>query len=233
MDDPAISRDEFHGVLRELEVINRLLGGYANILRALSYAISQGLWSGSATIILIDVGCGGGDTLRVVHDWLRSKHPGLYPKVRWIGADLSPHAIDYAETHRGNRPIEFIQRDALDPDWHWGEGHRMIINSLLTHHMTEGEIISLLRWQEAKADIGWVINDLHRHPVAYYAIKGLTALFSKSRLVRYDAGVSVLRAFRKADWQNMLQQAAITKASIQWQWAFRYVVSHWKTNRQA
>ena len=72
---------------------------------------------------------------------------------------------------------------------------------------------------------GFFINDLHRHPLAYYLIKWLTKLFSKSYLVKYDAPLSVARAFKKKEWEILLKDAGITNYTIQWQWAFRYLIT--------
>jgi hypothetical protein len=47
---------------------------------------------------------------------------------------------------------------------------------------------------------------------------------SKSSMVKYDAPLSVLRAFRKKDLKEILTQAGIKKFSIQWKWAFRWQV---------
>jgi len=69
-----------------------------------------------------------------------------------------------------------------------------------------------------------VINDLHRHPLAYYSIKYLTQLFGGSRLVQNDAPLSVARAFSRADWQRLLAQASITQYELRWCWAFRWQV---------
>jgi hypothetical protein len=63
---------------------------------------------------------------------------------------------------------------------------------------------------------------LHRHPVAYYSIKALTNLFSGSYLVKNDAPLSVLRAFRKKELQNLLLAAGIKNYSLRWKWAFRW-----------
>ena len=74
------------------------------------------------------------------------------------------------------------------------------------------------------AAIGFFINDLHRHPLAWYSIKGLTSLFSKSYLVKNDAPLSVARGFKKNEWKEILKAAGISNYFLTWKWAFRYLV---------
>ncbi|MDQ2863747.1 MAG: hypothetical protein M3R50_08910, partial [Bacteroidota bacterium] len=47
---------------------------------------------------------------------------------------------------------------------------------------------------------------------------------SKSYLVKNDAPLSVLRGFRKIEWQNIFEKAAIKNYNIEWKWAFRYLL---------
>jgi hypothetical protein len=54
-----------------------------------------------------------------------------------------------------------------------------------------------------------IINDLHRHFFAYYSIRTLTTLFSKSPMVRHDAPVSVRRAFRPAELLKIADRAGV------------------------
>ena len=38
----------------------------------------------------------------------------------------------------------------------------IVVSSLMAHHLEDEEIIALLRWMEATAQLGWFINDLER-----------------------------------------------------------------------
>jgi hypothetical protein len=77
---------------------------------------------------------------------------------------------------------------------------------------------------EATARKGWLVNDLHRHPVAFYGFMALSTLAGWHRFVRHDGPVSVARAFRRADWEKLLKAAGIEGATIQWKLMFRYCV---------
>ena len=82
-----------------------------------------------------------------------------------------------------------------------------------------------------RSAVGFFINDLHRHPFAYYSIKWLTKLFSKSYLVKNDAPLSVLRGFKKKELEMFNFQcsppdrrAGILNARLKWKWAFRWLL---------
>jgi hypothetical protein len=74
------------------------------------------------------------------------------------------------------------------------------------------------------ARLGFFINDLQRHWLAYYLIQILTQIFSKSYLVKNDAPLSVARGFRKWEWQSLFSKAALLNCRISWKWAFRYLI---------
>jgi hypothetical protein len=69
------------------------------------------------------------------------------------------------------------------------------------------------------------MNDLHRHPLAYHFIRIVTKLFSSSVFTKNDAPLSVLRSFRKNEWMKFCQNAGLKNYTIQWKWAFRFVVN--------
>ena len=74
------------------------------------------------------------------------------------------------------------------------------------------------------ASAGFFINDLHRHPLAWYSIKLITTAFSKSYLVKNDAPLSVARGFKINEWRRLMKQAVINNFTIEWKWAFRHLI---------
>ena len=82
-----------------------------------------------------------------------------------------------------------------------------------------------MQWMKENSGLGFFINDLHRHAIAYYSIKFLTSLFSHSYLVKHDAPLSVRRGFKKEEWEKIFSNAGIIKYSIEWKWAFRYLIT--------
>jgi len=95
---------------------------------------------------------------------------------------------------------------------------------LFLHHFTDSKIATLLRSLLPKTRKGVVISDLHRHPLAYWGIRLLTFLFSRSKAVRNDGPLSVLKGFRRPEVGAILDAAGVGRARVKWRWAFRYVV---------
>ena len=94
---------------------------------------------------------------------------------------------------------------------------------LFCHHLTEEQLIELIQFS-VKRNITLVINDLERNLIAYYAIKTLTALFSKSYLVKNDASLSVARGFRKKEWVAIITKAGASHFTVKNKWAFRHEI---------
>ncbi len=217
LDAEDIDREALWQNLRELELINHRLGGYAPTLKGLS-ALMAGAERSRCWHIL-DVGCGGGDTLAVIADWAKAKQI----RVKLSGVDLLPDCIAYAKAHQAHHDIawhacayeEYGLDDTDTPD--------IIISSLFCHHLDTAQFQHFLRWTKTSARLGFVINDLHRHPLAYYGIGVLTHLLSRSELVKNDAALSVWRGFSRQELRTALAQAGL-RAQIHWDWAFRWRV---------
>lgn len=214
LDADSIPTADLYQNLKELETINKLLGGHAATLKALGKLPLNP----NTTYRILDIGCGGGDTLLTIAKWARSKQL----RFELVGVDLKKDCIDYAMQNCIQYPeISFVVSNYKDLDFKT-QSYDIIVTSLFCHHLTDEELSHLIEWATHNATIGMVINDLHRHPFAYYSIWLLTALLSKSYLVKNDAKLSVLRGFSKKDWQGLMPQNI--NMLCQWQWAFRWML---------
>ena len=218
MDDLNCSGEVVDQTLRELEFINIWLGGNQVTIDALQKLIGK---NGTAKPIHIaDLGCGGGDMLRLIYHWaLRNGIP-----VVLTGIDANPGIIAFAKTNLKELPQ--IQLQAIDV---FSEEFRamkfdVVIGTLFYHHFSDDQLSVFFRQLSQQVTTGFIINDIHRHPLAFYSIRLLTRLFSKSSMVKYDAPLSVLRAFTKKELTTTLNKASVQKFSIQWKWAFRWQV---------
>src|SRR6478672_3537586 len=109
MDDLALGPEVINPILDELEVVNKLLGGYKVFFNAFrQIKINDGM-------SISDWGCGGGDSLRQIAIWARKK--GL--KIKLIGIDATPSAIEYARTKSFDFPeISYILADVTSNELH-------------------------------------------------------------------------------------------------------------------
>jgi SAM-dependent methyltransferase len=218
MDDLTLASDELRQNLDELETINTWLGGYQPVLTALARlrpSFPQG-----RPLRLADLGSGGGDTLRHVARWARRQHQA----IELVGVDANEFMLTYAAAKSQAYPeIEYQQIDIFSPGFATQQ-YDVLTASLFCHHFTDDELVGLLRGWHRQAGLAVIINDLHRHPLAYYSIKYLTKVLGGSRLVQHDAPLSVARAFSRQEWVRLLAKAGITKYELRWCWAFRWQV---------
>ncbi|GAB3430835.1 methyltransferase domain-containing protein [Niabella aquatica] len=212
LDDPTIPFEDIRQNMQELNTVNTLLGGHAITLKGFRQLLGT-----SKQVSVCEIGCGGGDNLVVIYNWCRKHHV----PVKLTGIDINPNCIEYAGNTYAKHGIDFICSDYKRVVFK--EAPDIIFNALFCHHFTEEAVIEMLQWMFTNARAGFFINDLHRHPLAYYSIKWLTGVFSKSYLVKNDAPLSVLRGFKKDEWVQLLNKSGIA-ANISWQWAFRHLI---------
>jgi hypothetical protein len=43
-------------------------------------------------------------------------------------------------------------------------------------------------------------------------------------MVQHDAALSVLRSFKRRDWNSIFAQAGLDQVEIHWRWAFRWQI---------
>jgi SAM-dependent methyltransferase len=202
----------------ELDIINSKLGGHAISIQGLKQLLaSKGFVD--RVLHIVEIGCGGGDNLRVLKDWLERNNY----KARFTGLDINKECIAFAQERNQNEGIQFLHADYKAVPFHVKPD--VIFASLFCHHFTDEELVSMMRWTHDNSAIGFFINDLHRHPLAYYSIGLFTRAFSKSYLVKNDAPLSVLRGFVKRDWQRIFGAANLGTFNIQWKWAFRWLIT--------
>lgn len=221
MDDLTLASDDLRRNLDELEVINTWLGGYQPVLNALARLRPR--FPAGRPLRVADLGSGGGDTLRHVARWARQRGVA----VELVGIDANPFMLDYARAKSTDyAEISYRQFDIFSPAFR-AQPYDVLTCSLFCHHFTDDELGALLRQWARQARVAVVINDLHRHWLAYGSIWALTRLLGGSYLVRHDAPLSVARAFRRADWVRLLARAGLARYELRWRWAFRWQLVIW------
>ncbi|MEX2596436.1 MAG: methyltransferase domain-containing protein [Salibacteraceae bacterium] len=217
MDNPQVDSAELRLNLNELATINNLLGGHNTTFSALDKL----RLSHDQTYHVLDIGCGGGDTILAVHKWANSK--GY--QFRFTGLDLSEVAISVATFKCENLENVKFECRSFQSLQHRHEDYDIVMCSLFCHHFYDEELEELITIMHQKSKHGFVINDLERNYFAWLGIKILTILFSRSRLVKNDAPLSVRRAFLKTEWKHIFKKLRIENAVVEWKWAFRHAIS--------
>lgn len=217
MDEPITNRELFFQNLREIEFINRFTGGPATGYKALAQLIGQR----TGPLHLVEIGFGSGDMLQYL-----VQHQNRLPvDLRITAIDILPEALEYVQKKYPNL-LNVIDFQIMDyRDWlSTQSAPDLIYTGLFCHHLSDSEMVEFLRYA-AQAKMGFVINDLVRAPLPYYFIKYATQFFAQSPFTRHDAPLSVLRAFTEGEWKGFLQAAGIRKATVEWKWAYRYLIT--------
>ncbi len=214
MDDLECSGEVLNETLRELKTVNRWLGGNFVTTSAL-YEFQKKFPQDHYTIA--DIGCGGGDMIRVMNSWAE----GQSKAYDFVGIDANSSTIEFAQGRNPGKNIKYLSQNIFDDDFS-DEQVDIAACTLFTHHFTDEELIQFFTALKSKCRLGFLVNDLHRHPLAYYSIKAVVNIFSRSPMVKNDAPLSVLRSFSKEDWKRILSKAGISKYQLSWHWAFRW-----------
>jgi 2-polyprenyl-3-methyl-5-hydroxy-6-metoxy-1,4-benzoquinol methylase len=224
MDDLDCRGEVVDQTLRELDFINQWLGGNAVTLQGLKNVLKN--QSKNKEITIADLGCGSGEMLRLIAKNAAQENRTL----KLLGIDANPNIIEFAKTHTSE--FDNISFEAVNI---FSEEFRdrkfdIVLCTLFLHHFTEDQLVAIFKSLHQQTTIGIIVNDIHRHTLAFYSIKWLTQLFSKSAMVKFDAPLSVQRAFTKKELADILSKAGITNYQLKWKWAFRWQLIIWPSS---
>ena len=214
MDDLDYNGPILHDALDKLAKINQWLGGNIVTINGLKKALKQ--HTKTETITIIDLGCGGGDILRAVSLFGKKNNY----KFKLIGIDANPHTVNYANKLSQNYDnVEFQEIDIFSEAFNNLE-YDLVLTTLFLHHFKEDQLVSFLKPVLEKAKLGIVVNDLHRHKLAYYLFKLLCTTIKNKTIVE-DGLTSVLRGFKRNEL-IAISEKINAAYQIQWKWAFRF-----------
>jgi 2-polyprenyl-3-methyl-5-hydroxy-6-metoxy-1,4-benzoquinol methylase len=197
MDAPDLDPAVYERVLHDLARVNRWTFTAWPTIAFLNRAIGD-----AKQFRLIDVGFGDGDILRAVARWARKREL----EADLVGVDLNDKSL--AAARAATPPdlvIDYRAGDYLDQAGPFD----FIISSQVTHHMTDGQLLTFVRHMEREARRGWLICDLHRRGFAHWGFPVLARLLGVHRIVREDGQLSIARSFRREDWRAILGAAGV------------------------
>ena len=214
MDDLDMSGELLIKTLDQIAGINKWLGGNGLTIDGIKTILKT--QSKDKTISIIDLGCGNGDMLREVAEF--GKKNGY--KIELLGLDANQTTIDYAIQLSADYPeITYRKEDVLSKEFET-HSYDIALCTLFLHHFEDTVALSFIQTLVKNAKIGVVINDLHRHRLAYYLFKILTLVINND-MVKTDGLISILRGFKRKDLERFSKKINY-KSTITWRWAFRY-----------
>jgi 2-polyprenyl-3-methyl-5-hydroxy-6-metoxy-1,4-benzoquinol methylase len=206
MDRPQPVSAELERDLENLRDLNRWFGSYALISLFLSRWIKPG-----ARLRIVDLATGSGDIPRLIAEYGRK----IGAELQIDAVDGQPATLEIAKKLSANYPeINFIEANILE--WNTPEPYHLVLCTLALHHFSENEAVQLLRHCRELSRKFVLVSDLKRGLLGTLGVYFLTETMFREPMTKYDARLSVARAFsfsemnflaQRAGWANFRQKA--------------------------
>jgi len=197
MDRPDPSTPELARALINLQKLNRHFGSY----RIIRHFLNRWLKPGESVTIL-DACTGFGDIPRLVVEWARRR--GSHVKV--LAVDMQPATLEIARRRSTLFPeISYVQADirSFEP----GDRFDIVLCSLALHHFAWREAVEILQRLNRLSDRAVLISDLERSVSGILGIYLLTSTVFRNPMTKFDARLSIRRAFSFAEMRRLAREA--------------------------
>lgn len=217
MDDLAQGGAELREALRHLRRLNRLFAASGRTL----YGVAR-LWEQAGRprrLTVLDIGAGAGDVNAALLRWADAR--GIAIGITLV--DRTEEACAEARALYAGEPRVTVKRRDL---FALEAGTADIVTaSQFVHHFEDGELPNVARAMLRASKLGIVIQDIHRHWLAWTAVWLAARLVSGNRYVVNDGPLSVAKGFRAADWERLRERLDQSGFAYSWRPLFRYVVT--------
>lgn len=224
MDDFSIVDERLVRTLHHIRHVNQWTRGYHATMRILKPFL---LKYRQRPIRILDIGTGIADFPVEIVRWSASK--GL--DVTVLALDANAKTIEEAKAWVADQlPTVLAKRillqvkDIMNTSYE-KDAFDVVHAAMFMHHFNQEQGLFLYDNMQLWAKFGLLINDLHRHPFAYFGIKALASVLPVSPMFAYDAPLSVLRGFKREDLLALAEAAALPVPHIQRSLGFRWVMT--------
>lgn len=206
LDQPGNDPAQLAGNLADLRRVNRWLGGVKLTLAGLERLAGE-LRSGDELRVL-DVATGAADIPVAMANWAEQR--GLRTHI--LATDRNVEVLRLAE-RSGVTRIEFAIADACRLPFA-DDSFDVAICSLVLHHLTPDEAVTMLREMGRVARRGIVVNDLVRNWPGYAGAWIFSRALTRNPLTRHDAPLSARRAYTRREMAALLERADLSAISF-------------------
>ena len=179
--------------LRDLERVNRYLGGYL-VLRGMFSRLVQP----DESFSVLDVGAASGDMGAAI---LRG-----FPRARVT-------SLDYKSNHLAQAADPKLVGDAFQLPFR-PASFDFVFSSLFLHHFTNDQVVELFVSFRSIARRAVLAIDLERGPLAYYFLPQTRWLFGWQPITIHDGQISVQAAFKKEELSALATRAGLGSAEV-------------------
>ena len=212
LDDPRTPAEDVEASLDFMVWVNRYLGGTKVILDFFEKVSASDHYS------ILDLGTGSGDIPYALARWAdrRSK------RIEITALDINPICLNYAQKRFSLPNIRYLRFNAMEFEKLGSFDY--VVSSMFFHHLTDAQIVSILRAVHRNVRRGFIINDLERGFLPYWGA-ALLSCASRREIVRKDATLSVKRGFKRKDFHRYAEEAGLQGLRVGSQPFFRMVMS--------
>jgi len=211
LDGAVESISELEENLADIERSNRWLGGYSALENAVDALRPQ---------TILDVGCGSGDAAKFLARKARASRKDL----RITCLDVNADVLAIAQKRHGDPNVRFVRGDGVSLPFEDASFDVAMCN-LTLHHCDPAEAVALLRELRRVARLSPVVTDLRRSRVGWAGAVLLVSIFTRNRMTRHDAPLSVLRAYTPDEALDLARQAGWKNPRVRRTRFFRMVLS--------
>jgi len=207
MDDPGVDAVELAKALAFIRKVNLRLGGVKALTNHLENWSKS--WPKGHEVTILDIATGSADIPVEVVRWASKRGA----KVRITAVDIHETTLESAREHvqrelGADAPIDLVQIDAKELVDRFGPlSFDYVHAGMFLHHLTEIEILTVLRIMDRLAVRGLVWNDLVRSRVAMAGIWALT--LGQSDMIKHDARVSVRAGFTRKEVRDYARRTSL------------------------
>jgi 2-polyprenyl-3-methyl-5-hydroxy-6-metoxy-1,4-benzoquinol methylase len=197
MDRPQPVSAELERDLRNLRQLNRWFGSYSLISSFLRRWLNLG-----ERLRILDLCTGSGDIPRLVADHARE----IGATVQIDALDQQPATLEIARKLSADYPnIAFIEGNVLE--WQASEPYDIVLCTLALHHFSEQDAVQVLRQCNDLSQQFVLVSDLRRGWVGAIGVYLLTATIFREPMTKFDARLSMARAFSFAELGDLATRA--------------------------
>jgi 2-polyprenyl-3-methyl-5-hydroxy-6-metoxy-1,4-benzoquinol methylase len=197
MDRPQPVSAELERDLERIRQLNRWFGSY----RLIGYFVRRWIKPGDKMRI-VDLATGSGDIPRLIVDHARK----IDAKVEIDALDRQSATLEIAKKLSAAYPeISYQETNILD--WSAAEAYDIVLCTLVLHHFSDKDAVSVLRRCRESSRHFVLVSDLRRGFLATIGVHLLTGLIFREPMTRHDARLSAERAFSFSELRQLAVRA--------------------------
>ena len=197
MDRPQPVSPELERDLKRIRQLNRWFGSY----RLIGHFVRRWIKPGDQMRI-VDLATGSGDIPRLIVDYARN----IGAKVEIDALDRQSATLEIARKLSAAYPeISYQETNILD--WSPAEAYDIVLCTLVLHHFSDEDAVSVLRRCRESSRNFVLVSDLRRGFLATVGVYLLTAFVFREPMTRYDARLSTKRAFSFSEMRKLAERA--------------------------